>query len=128
MPADHHIQELNTLSIALATAERLAQNGFIVCFGIKPNTAHTGYGYIAAGDSLLSNTGCSVEKFIEKPDKSLAEALVANGTYLWNSGIQDQIIIETPNAVLVMDQQNCQQVKAMVDRLKIGAPHCSQKY
>ena len=50
-------------------AEILAQNGHIVTFGIKPDYAETGFGYICA-------EGTKVTKFAEKPDRDTAENIL----------------------------------------------------
>ncbi|PKL60583.1 MAG: mannose-1-phosphate guanylyltransferase/mannose-6-phosphate isomerase [Methanomicrobiales archaeon HGW-Methanomicrobiales-4] len=56
----------------------------LVTFGIRPASAHTGYGYIAPGEKVGS--GFRVREFREKPDLKTAEEYVRNG-YLWNSGM-----------------------------------------
>lgn len=80
MPADHLVQDMTAFTQALKQAEKLANQGKLVTFGIKPSSPETGYGY------LLAN-GNKVEKFIEKPDKETAEAYIADGNYFWNSGM-----------------------------------------
>ena len=62
----------------------LAQD-HLVTFGIKPDSPHTGYGYIRPGKSL-GEIGCAVREFREKPDEKTAAGYVQKG-YLWNSGI-----------------------------------------
>ena len=47
--------------------------------------AETGYGYIRQGPPRGAVR--DVAEFVEKPDASRAKALVANGDYLWNSGM-----------------------------------------
>ena len=49
-------------------------------FGIKPNKPHTGYGYI-------KYVGNDVIEFKEKPSTEVAEKYIADGNYLWNSGM-----------------------------------------
>jgi len=56
----------------------------IVTFGIKPDSPHTGYGYIKPG--RLLPYGAIVDEFKEKPDEKTAQEYIRNG-YLWNSGI-----------------------------------------
>jgi mannose-1-phosphate guanylyltransferase/mannose-6-phosphate isomerase len=51
----------------------------IVVFGIKPTYPETGYGYLHYSDNNLV-------KFVEKPNKEIAEEYLENGNYLWNSG------------------------------------------
>lgn len=60
----------------------------IVTLGIKPNRPETGYGYIAAGDMLLTDKEMfTVDAFKEKPDRETAERYLADGNYFWNAGI-----------------------------------------
>ena len=80
LPADHVIEDTNAFQLAVTSAEKLAVKGFIVTFGMKPISAETGYGYIEMKEGSFSG-------FIEKPDKSTAEAYVKNGSYFWNSGM-----------------------------------------
>ena len=80
LPSDHLIKNTADYEQSIFQAIELAQKGFLVTFGIKPNCPHTGYGYIKAKDSV-------VEKFIEKPSIKDAKAYVENGNYLWNSGM-----------------------------------------
>ena len=80
MPADHLIHNMKAFTQAVKQAEKLAAQGKLVTFGIKPSGPETGYGYILAD-------GNKVEKFVEKPDKKTAEIYIADGNYFWNSGM-----------------------------------------
>ena len=80
MPADHLVHDMDAFALAVKQAEKLAAQGKLVTFGIKPSAPETGYGYILAD-------GNRVEKFVEKPDKETAEKYITNGNYFWNSGI-----------------------------------------
>jgi mannose-1-phosphate guanylyltransferase len=80
MPADHLIADIEAFTDAVTKATKLAAQGKLVTFGVKPAFAETGYGYILANDD-------KVEKFVEKPDKNTAEQYVASGKYFWNSGM-----------------------------------------
>lgn len=86
MPADHLIEDEAAFRTAVSAASGLAQEGWLVTFGITPDYAETGYGYILRGE-LLSEQGYRVEQFVEKPDLPTAERYVAEGTYAWNSGM-----------------------------------------
>ena len=58
--------------------------------GIKPDRPATGYGYIRYAELFAETRGIPiyrVERFVEKPDRAKAEAFLAEGCYLWNSGI-----------------------------------------
>jgi mannose-1-phosphate guanylyltransferase/mannose-6-phosphate isomerase len=89
MPSDHVIDDTANFSAAVRRAAEVASQGRIVLFGIAPNEPHTGYGYIRKGRVLSDNAGAAfeVDKFFEKPDAETAAAYLADGSYLWNSGI-----------------------------------------
>ena len=70
----------------MARARACAETGRIVTFGITPTAPETGFGYIRRGEELLSG-GYAVARFVEKPDLAGAEAMLADGGYLWNSGM-----------------------------------------
>ncbi len=84
-PSDHLIRDESSFAKSIKDAEYLANLGYIVTFGIKPDCPETGYGYIKAGEKL--GTGFKVEKFVEKPNLKTAEKYLADGNYYWNSGI-----------------------------------------
>lgn len=88
MPSDHVIQNADAFLAAIDQAAPAARAGALVTFGITPNAPETGYGYIKAGGSFAPFTGVlRVERFVEKPDLQTAESYLAEGSYLWNSGI-----------------------------------------
>lgn len=55
-------------------------------FGIKPTYASTEYGYIKT-NKIGKRRMNDVLNFTEKPNKKLAEKFLAEGNYLWNSGM-----------------------------------------
>ena len=59
--------------------------GGLVTFGVRPQRAETGYGYIGIEDA--SRGLQSALSFVEKPDEVNAARYLAAGTYLWNSGM-----------------------------------------
>ena len=84
-PSDHHIADIATFHDAVQRAAALAVEGRLVAFGIAPDRPETGYGYIQCGAELAG--GFAVERFVEKPDRSRAEAFLEDGGYCWNGGI-----------------------------------------
>lgn len=86
MPADHVIADQAAFEQALQHGLPLAGDGKVVTFGIVPDTAHTGYGYIRQGEAMAEGA-FRLEGFVEKPDRETAESYLEQGTYLWNSGI-----------------------------------------
>lgn len=86
LPSDHVIQRPEVFFEALAIAASAAEAGHLVTFGMRPSGPETGYGYIVQGPMLQE--GCfGVERFIEKPDKERAAALLAMPGVHWNSGM-----------------------------------------
>lgn len=90
LPADHVILDGERFRQALAQAAALAEQGYMVTLGIEPTFAHTGYGYIKRSHPLDPSGGLpcyAVERFLEKPNRLLAESFLAEGGYYWNGGI-----------------------------------------
>ncbi len=90
MPADHAIADLKAFSVAIETGILAAQAGYLVTFGIKPDKAETGFGYLKQGAKISGIAGGAshqVERFVEKPDQATAEHYLQSGDYFWNSGI-----------------------------------------
>ncbi|MFZ5657620.1 MAG: mannose-1-phosphate guanylyltransferase/mannose-6-phosphate isomerase [Pseudomonadota bacterium] len=87
LPADHLIEDEAAFRQAVGHAVGLAADGWLVTFGIRPDYAETGYGYILGGAPLRDGAGFAVERFVEKPDRPTAESYLAHGGYSWNSGM-----------------------------------------
>jgi mannose-1-phosphate guanylyltransferase/mannose-6-phosphate isomerase len=85
-PADHVIGNIAQFHERLAAAIRLADQDFIVTFGIQPHYAETGYGYVEGG-TAVSGGGLRVKRFVEKPDKKTAQQYIKAGNFFWNSGM-----------------------------------------
>ena len=79
-PSDHLIKDETAYADAVKEAEAFAQKDMLVTFGIVPEYAETGFGYIEA-------QGNDVVSFREKPDAASAQAYVDAGNYYWNSGM-----------------------------------------
>lgn len=88
LPSDHLIEKEDEFrSIILKGNDFLENNPYnIVTLGIQPNRPETGYGYIKLKDEIFNNI-YKVDKFVEKPDENTAKKYLANGNYLWNSGM-----------------------------------------
>jgi mannose-1-phosphate guanylyltransferase/mannose-1-phosphate guanylyltransferase/mannose-6-phosphate isomerase len=86
MPSDHVIGQLDAFHAAVAAAVPLAEQGYLVTFGITPTRAETGYGYIERGEAL-GGGAWAVHRFVEKPDEQRASDYLASGGYDWNGGI-----------------------------------------
>ncbi|MGH8809104.1 MAG: mannose-1-phosphate guanylyltransferase/mannose-6-phosphate isomerase, partial [Noviherbaspirillum sp.] len=86
MPADHLIKDTPSFYTTVQHAEALAKDGFLVLFGIKPTAPETGFGYIDMGDKVSEHAQL-VRRFVEKPDAVTAARYIAQGNYVWNSGM-----------------------------------------
>lgn len=88
MPSDHTIGDLAAFADAVEGAATAARAGALVSFGITPQRAETGYGYIRSGSELDGAKGVfAVAEFVEKPGPEQAQAYVASGEHSWNSGM-----------------------------------------
>ena len=91
LPADQLIKQPHFFWEALEAGMPQARQDYLVTFGITPDSPQTGYGYIKQGPQLASHTRTPgvyhIEKFVEKPDLITAKGYLAEGGYLWNSGI-----------------------------------------
>ncbi len=80
LAADHLIADQAAFAAAVDVAVALAQTGSLVTFGISPEGAETGYGYI-------ETNGNKVVRFVEKPSLEKAQEYLKVGNFLWNSGM-----------------------------------------
>jgi mannose-1-phosphate guanylyltransferase len=79
-PSDHIIEGSDLYDSALQKAIVLANQDYLVTFGIKPTKPETGYGYIEFENE-------NVIAFHEKPNFETASNYLENGNYFWNSGL-----------------------------------------
>jgi mannose-1-phosphate guanylyltransferase len=86
MPSDHVILDGPAFMAAIDAALPLVERGWLATFGITPDAPETGYGYIQSGEEISPGTH-RVDRFVEKPDAATAEAMLAQGGYVWNGGI-----------------------------------------
>ncbi|MCT2557480.1 sugar phosphate nucleotidyltransferase [Tsuneonella sp. YG55] len=85
-PSDHHIADPRAFVAAARAAGRMAEEDWMVAFGIAPDRPETGYGYIRLGEAI-DGGGYRVDRFVEKPDRATAERFLAEGGHAWNGGI-----------------------------------------
>jgi len=92
LAADHLIRDPERFRTVLEAGAGAASKGdHIITFGIPPTFPSTGYGYIhyagGKGRRVSEETFFPVLEFKEKPDRATAVAFLADGSYLWNSGM-----------------------------------------
>lgn len=88
-PSDHVLPDTDTFRAAVAQGvEAVRGRGDLVTFGITPDRPETGYGYLQLS-ARPDGSGAAVPlvRFVEKPDAATAQAMLDDGSYLWNSGI-----------------------------------------
>ncbi len=89
-PSDHVIPNAALFRQAVAAAAGVAAGGQIVTFGIKPDRAETGYGWLelsSAPGADFAPVPQPLLRFVEKPDAARAAVMLASGRHLWNAGI-----------------------------------------
>jgi mannose-1-phosphate guanylyltransferase / mannose-6-phosphate isomerase len=85
-PSDHVINDVSAFQLAIKEAYKIALDGQLVTFGIKPTHPETGFGYLEL--SKISTTkAVPLKNFVEKPNFINAEKMFQSGKFLWNSGI-----------------------------------------
>lgn len=87
--ADHVIRPVERFAAALTTAydALAARPRSLVTLGIRPTSPATGFGYVQRGAATEVPGVAEAASFREKPDRQTAEAYLASGEYLWNSGM-----------------------------------------
>ena len=99
MPSDHHVKKAAAFRRAVSAGARFvaSERDALLTFGIPPLRAETGYGYIrvkgrASSPAKRAGGGRDlaprpIARFIEKPNRARAEALLRSGGVYWNSGV-----------------------------------------
>lgn len=95
LAADHVIKNEERFRMNALAALRVASSGnYIVAVGIKPESPHTGLGYIKIGKEIEELSRVAKKGFVfkgvefkEKPNLVTAQSFVASGQYLWNANL-----------------------------------------
>ena len=92
VPADHIVKGQRAFDAAVSLAAKLAEENYLVTFGIKPIRPETGYGYIKPNRNVTLGKqgplkGHPVSRFVEKPNATKAAQYLKAGNYYWNSGM-----------------------------------------
>jgi mannose-1-phosphate guanylyltransferase/mannose-6-phosphate isomerase len=136
MPADHLILDEEAFLRAVNQARTLADEGYLVTFGIQPDKAETGFGYIEQGLPLAQ--GFRVARFVEKPDLNTAQAYIEGGKHLWNAGmfcfradtLLQELALHAPDVLaaakaslengLTLDNKSCRQRELAADSFALA--------
>ena len=89
-PSDHVIPDSDGFRTTVTTAVPTALSGQIVTFGIRPDRAETGYGWLELSSKPSEDFAPVTQtllSFVEKPTCEAAASLLKGGMHLWNSGI-----------------------------------------
>ncbi|MEP1766938.1 MAG: mannose-1-phosphate guanylyltransferase/mannose-6-phosphate isomerase [Sulfitobacter sp.] len=86
IPSDHAIADANAFRAAVKAGGVAANEGQIVTFGIAPDRAEIGFGWLESGAETHPQV-MKLERFVEKPDRATAEELLQDKRYLWNAGV-----------------------------------------
>ena len=88
MPADHRYRGRRGVQGGDRNRASRSQRRRLRPFsGSRRQVPATGYGYINRGETIRKTGTAQMCGFVEKPDRVTAEAYLASGEYLWNSGI-----------------------------------------
>ncbi len=89
-PSDHVIPDATAFAKSVDVARPAAEAGNLVTFGITPDRAETGYGYLELDKAPEASTDphpIPLKAFVEKPDAARAAEMLVSGRFLWNAGI-----------------------------------------
>lgn len=122
LPADHVIEPTGTFHWLLRRAAALTAAGEgLVTLGLAPTHPATGFGYIQPAEAVDTKTPAAfrVARFVEKPERAAAEALLRSGA-LWNSGIFVWTYQALTAAMEVSDPVLWQCTKSMLEATRAG--------
>jgi len=91
LSSDHFIPDsaefCRTLEVATAAA---ADGTYLLTLGVHPTYPSTQFGYIQLDERIAEVDGYPVyrvARFVEKPERAVAESYLRDGQHLWNSGM-----------------------------------------
>ena len=88
LSSDHKITSQQKFQQSITDGLPFAKNNKLVTFGVVPKTPETGYGYIESAEIISQqNKSSKIKRFIEKPNQALANKLLKDKFFTWNSGI-----------------------------------------
>ena len=90
LPVDHMFKDEEPWYKAVRIAIDVArQTNSLVAIGLQPSYPATGFGYQHLGDTIdldLPLAVHTIQEFVEKPSKEVAQTFLESGQYLWNTG------------------------------------------
>jgi mannose-1-phosphate guanylyltransferase / mannose-6-phosphate isomerase len=111
-PSDHLMHDAKALERAIEAALPAAATGALVTFGITATRPETAYGYVCASRPLAAVPAVlEVDRFVEKPAREAAEAMLAAGDHFWNSGM----FVFRADRILAAFEQHAPDIKAAVE-------------
>lgn len=85
-PSDHAIRDAVAFRETVLRAVPEAEAGRLVTFGITPQRAETGYGWLELPEDAQGEI-TPIRSFVEKPASDIAQRMLDSGRFLWNAGI-----------------------------------------
>ncbi len=86
-PSDHIIGDESRFHAGIDIALKATDNNDFITFGITPDRAETGFGYIELTAPITKTEPNPFKQFIEKPNAERAKTMVESKRFLWNSGM-----------------------------------------
>ncbi|MBS1985777.1 MAG: mannose-1-phosphate guanylyltransferase/mannose-6-phosphate isomerase [Bdellovibrionales bacterium] len=125
-PADHDIQDVPQFRRIIDAAYRKAEEGHVVTLGLCPDQPSTAYGYMElAGDADHSKIAAiPVKRFLEKPSRDKAQALIATGKVVWNAGM----FLFRADVMLQLFAQHLPETYALLSKLKPDLSNLPELY
>ncbi len=123
-PSDHGINNETEFlrSLRRVLVSRAAKESNAVLFGVQPTMPATDFGWMVLGDPMhrARSFGLrSVERFVEKPERSLAFSLFSCGKALWNS----MVVLARADRLLGLFETNApESVAAFREAFQHGPP------
>ena len=115
LTSDHIIGPMDVFLDNARAAEKMAAKNNLVVFGISPDRAETGFGYIEAGKNTVNEQKIfDVVSFHEKPDQNKAQSYLDAKNFYWNSGM----FAFTKNFLLKEFEKNAMDVLTPFKELK----------
>ena len=88
LPSDQVIPDAPAFRAAVVRGLAAVEAGQLVTFGIVPDRPETGFGYLELAQAPDSDARpVPLRRFVEKPDLATAQAMIADGGFMWNAGI-----------------------------------------